>query len=523
MAVNTRNARVRHLIIVLGDQLDVDSPAFSDFDNAHDSVWMAENAEEATHVWSHKRRLVFFFAAMRHFRQACEAAGRRVDYHALSANPGADRGGNFAELLRQDVPHLRPEKIILVEPGDYRVWQSLQSVAAELNVPLEVRPDTHFYCSIDEFRQWAGKRRQLRLENFYRELRQRHDILLTADGEPEGGQWNFDKANRATFGKHGPGAIPPPRAFAPDEITQAVSALVAQRFADHPGSLDDFAMPVTRADALSFLDDFIAHRLAQFGTYEDAMWSDQPVLYHSRLSALLNVKLLHPRECIAQALAAYADETAPLNSVEGFIRQILGWREYVRGVYWRHMPEYLDLNALECDDRSVPAAFWTGETDMNCVRQAMQSVLRHGYAHHIQRLMVLGLYAQLLGVQPRRFHEWHMAMYLDAIDWVSLPNALGMSQYGDGGIMGSKPYCASGQYINRMSDYCRHCRFDPKQTTGKDACPLTTLYWDFLARHAQRLRANTRMNLQLRNLDKKSDTELTAIRQQARQWLEAPL
>ena len=291
--------------------------------------------------------------------------------------------------------------------------------------------------------------------------------------------------------------------------------MVERRFPDSPGKLDSFDYPVTHDQARAALRDFIEHRLAQFGTYQDAMVSGEPYLYHSRLSCVLNLHLLDPRDAIAAAVQAYEDGAAPINAVEGFVRQILGWREFIRGVYWLKMPDYAELNALDAD-LPMPAFMWTGETEMNCIAQSVGQLVEHAYAHHIQRLMVLGLFAMLLGVRPHDVHRWHMSMYADAVDWVSLPNVLGMSQYGDGGIVGSKPYAASGNYIIKMGDYCAGCRYNPKRATGEDACPITTLYWDFLSRNRRRIAGNRRMGFQLKNLDRKDDSERRAIREQAK-------
>ncbi|MDX1606026.1 MAG: cryptochrome/photolyase family protein, partial [Candidatus Competibacterales bacterium] len=351
----------------------------------------------------------------------------------------------------------------------------------------------------------------------------REGILVDEDGRPEGGRWNLDADNRASFGKDGPGEVPEPPRFEPDALTREVIALVAARFADHPGRAEDFAQAVTPAQAEQALEDFVRHRLPDFGRYQDALWSGQPFLYHSRLSAVLNLHLLDPRRAVAAAIEAYRESHAPLNSVEGFVRQVLGWREFVRGLYWTRMPEYAGLNALGAE-QPLPVFYWDGDTEMRCIRRSMGEALDHAYGHHIQRLMVLGLFAQLLGVHPYRFHEWHMALYADAVDWVSLPNALGMSQHGDGGMMATKPYCASGRYIQRMSNYCRACRYDPARATGDKACPFTTLYWDFLERHGERFRDNRRMRFQLGNLARKSSGERQAIRDQAealRQRLES--
>jgi deoxyribodipyrimidine photolyase-related protein len=353
------------------------------------------------------------------------------------------------------------------------------------------------------------------LEYFYRELRLKTGLLM--DGKkPVGGQWNFDVENRGSFGKNGPGRLPPPTRFAPDDTTQKVMALVNARFAHHPGSLDTFGWPVTRAQALQVLHEFVAHRLPSFGLYQDAMWEGEVWLYHSHLSSSLNLKLLNPQEVCKAAVKAHEDGHAPLEAVEGFVRQVLGWREYVRGIYWTQMPQYLELNTTNAQ-ASLPAFFWTGDTDMACVRDAISQTLNHGYAHHIQRLMVTGLYALLLGVNPKQVHAWYLGVYVDAVEWVELPNTLGMSQFADGGLMASKPYVASGKYIDRMSNHCKGCKFKPAESTGDDACPFTTLYWDYLNRHADSLAKNPRMLMQLKNLNRLSPGQKDAIAAKAQQ------
>lgn len=514
--LNTRN-----LVLVLGDQLTTSAAPFDDFDPERDAVWMAEVAEEAEHTWCHKLRIAAFFSAMRHFRQELSQGGCRVHYTELPLDEMDDRGESLAELLEQDVRRLDPERLVMTLPGDYRVLSMLRRKAEELDIPLAVMEDRHFRCGREEFQGWAAGRKELRLADFYRRMRQQHRILVDGEGEPEGGRWSFDVENREAFSSEGPPEIPPTPSFPPDEISRGVLELVSQRFEDHPGSLESFhLLPLTREQARIALQDFIQHRLPGFGPFQDALWTGKPFLYHSRLSVSLNLKLLDPRECLDGALAAYERGTAPLQSVEGFVRQILGWREYIRGIYWLYMPEYAHLNALECH-REVPRFFWDGDSDMACVADAMASLLRHGYAHHVQRLMVLGLFALLAGVHPGKFHHWHLAMYADAVDWVSLPNTLGMSQYGDGGIVGGKPYCASGNYIRKMGNYCDGCRYDPRKAVGEDACPFTTLYWDFLARNRDRLDDNPRMGLQLANLGRKDPGEMAAIRTRARSLLAA--
>lgn len=501
---------IRNLILVLGDQLTTRAAPFDDIDSEQDAVLMLEVAEEATYVPQHKIRLVLFFSAMRHFRDALQDDGIPVHYAACD---DPDNTGSFAGELKRWAARLQPERLIVTKPGDHRVETSIKKTAAALDLPLEITDDPHFLCALDVFREHAEGRKSLVMETFYREMRRKHDCLM--DGEdPVGGDWNFDKENRKSFGKDGPGDIPTPRAFAPDDITQEVIDLVEEQFASSPGTLEGFDYPVTRQQALQALDDFIEHRLPRFGDYQDAMVSGRPYLFHSRLSCVLNLHLLDPREVLDAAVAAYEAGNAPINAVEGFVRQILGWREFVRGIYWLEMPGYAELNEFDAD-LPMPAFMWTGETEMGCVRQSVRQLVETAYAHHIQRLMVLGLFAMLLGVRPYDVHRWHMSMYADAIDWVSLPNVLGMSQYGDGGIMGSKPYAASGNYIDRMSDYCADCPYNPKAATGDDACPFTTLYWDFLDRNKDRISQNHRMGFQMKNLERKDASEMRAIRDKA--------
>ena len=505
--------KLRALVIVLGDQLDLDASAFDGFDTTLDAVWMAEVQEESTHVWSSKPRTALFLSAMRHFAQALTQGGRRLHYTQLD-NPG-NRGSLAAQLLA-DIERLQPEQLVMTAPGDWRVLQALKAVAAQNGLPLDVREDRHFFCTVREFAAHAKGRKSLRLEYFYREQRKRHSVLMQPASldQPVGDQWNFDEDNREAFGKTGPGAVPPRSIFAPDAITSDVIELVEKHFATHPGRLDSFVWPVTRAQALQALQAFIQQRLPLFGRYQDAMWPGDPWLYHSHLSAALNLKLLNPREVVAAAEAAWHAGHAPLPSVEGFIRQILGWREYVRGIYWTQMPQYLQRNALNAEE-DLPAWYWTGETDMACLRDALAQTLEHGYANHIQRLMVTGLFALMFGVKPQQVHAWYLAVYVDAVEWVELPNTLGMSQYADGGVMGSKPYIATGQYIARMSPHCAGCRYDPKERSGENACPFTTLYWDFLMRHQTLLAQNPRMALQVKNIARLSDTQKQAVNERA--------
>jgi deoxyribodipyrimidine photolyase-related protein len=504
---------VRTLVIVLGDQLDAGAAVWDDFDVARDAVWMAEVAEESEHVWTSKPRIAVFLSAMRHFRDAQRKLGRTVHYTELD---DAKNTQTLAGELARVVAALKPERLVMTEAGEWRVQEAIAAAAQAVGLALEVRVDRHFFCTRADFAAHAEGRKMLRMEFFYREVRRKFRVLLDKKGEPEGGQWNYDHDNRGSFAKGGPKAekLRAPRLSQPDATTRAVLALVEKRFAKHPGELAEFAWPVTPEEARATLDDFIAHRLAGFGQFQDAMWTEEPWLFHSRIASAMNLKLLNPREVVAAAEAAYREGRVHLASAEGFIRQILGWREYVRGIYWRFMPRYLGMNALGAKE-ALPDFYWTGKCEMNCLRQSIGQTLRHGYAHHIQRLMVTGLYALLLGVEPQKVHAWYLAVYVDAVEWVELPNVLGMSQYGDGGIMASKPYAATGKYIDRMSNYCAGCRFDPAKSTGDEACPFTTLYWDFLLRHEPLLAKNQRMALQVKNIARLKPADRVAIQARA--------
>ncbi len=490
------DAAIRHLVVVLGDQLNLASAVFDDFDPRLDRVWMAEVPAESTYVWSHKARIALFLSAMRHFRTRLEALGRSVTYHALGCHPYP----SLTAALQADIEALRPERLLMAQAGEHRLHVEIERAARESGTPLELRDDRHFLMTLPEFTAWHKGRRVSRTEHLYRHLRERLGVLMD-DGKPLGGRWNFDAENRRSFGRSGPGTVPAPRAFTPDEATRQVCHTVEDVFPDHPGSLARFDWPVTAEDAEQALDDFIIQRLPAFGAHQDAMWTGKPFLFHSRLSAALNLKLISPRRAIDRAVDALQNGHANLASVEGFVRQIVGWREMVRGVYWNYMPGLAGMNALDAR-QPLPRFYWTGETDMACLAETIRQTLDYGYAHHIQRLMVTGLFALLLGVEPRQVHAWYLAVYVDAVEWVELPNTIGMSQHADGGRLGSKPYVASGRYIDRMSNYCRSCRYRPEQPLGARACPFSTLYWDFLLRHRDRFARHPRSAQQWRSLSR---------------------
>lgn len=486
------------LRLVLGDQLTAGMSSLADIDPAADVVLMVEVTEEATYVAHHKQKIVLVLSAMRHFADELRRRGIMVDYVAL--DDPANTGSFDGEVGRAIARH-RPAGLIATEPGEWRVQQMMAGWATAFGLPVDIRTDDRFFASRDRFRRWAQGRRGWRMEHFYREMRREHGLLMDGD-EPVGGRWNFDAENR----KRLPAGmfLPRRRRFPPDTVTAAVIALVEDRFPSRFGTTGDFGWPVTRADALAALDDFLGSALARFGDYQDAMAADSPFLYHSLLAPALNLGLLGPREVCRAAEAAWRDGRAPLNAVEGFVRQILGWREYVRGVYWTLMPGYAEVNALGAG-RPLPAFYWTGETRMRCLREAVATTRRHAYSHHIQRLMVTGNFALLAGIAPREIERWYLAVYADAVEWVEMPNTLGMAVFADGGRMASKPYAASGAYIDRMSDFCDGCTYDVRQKSGPRACPFNYLYWAFLLRNRPALAGNTRLAMPYRTLDRWSE------------------
>ncbi len=508
---------LRRLVLVLGDQLSLESAALEDFDPAQDCVLMIEAAGEGTQVWSHKARIALFLSAMRHFCNALHRAQWPYAYLSLE-DAQALNLLSFSELLTHCLRGLKPKMLQIVEPGEWRMLQTIEACAGSTGTPLALLPDTHFMCSRAEFAAWAAGKTELRMEFFYREMRRRHGVLMQNAKEPEGGRWNFDTDNRGSYPKSGPGPIEAPARFEPDAITRQVFALVEKHFPQHPGQLDSFAWPVTREQALQALARFIDTRLAHFGDYQDAMWTSEPWGWHALLSPALNLHLLSPREVVAAAQAAYRERALPLASVEGFIRQVMGWREFIRGVYWLDMPQLAEANHYG-HERALPAWYWTGDTRMACMRACVGDTLKNAYAHHIQRLMVTGQFALLAQINPRAVCDWYLAVYVDAVEWVELPNTAGMALFANGGRFTSKPYVASGQYIKRMSNYCQGCAYQPQLRTGDAACPITTLYWHFLATHEQSLMKNPRTSLMAKNIARLGASERKALQTQAEQTL----
>lgn len=510
----------RHLIVVLGDQLTRGLASLRDADRRQDRVLMAEVADETRYVPHHPKKIAFILAAMRHFAAALQEDGFAVTYWRLDATDGPCP--SFRQAVLAAAADARPQRIIVTFPGEWRVLKDIEGWEAATGIPVELREDDRFLASRDRFATWATGRKQLRMEYFYREMRRETGLLMTSAGEPVGGQWNYDADNRKAIP---PDLVPPPVLdVPPDAVTTDVLTMVAQQFCapdsnrPHFGDLYPFGFATTRDDALRALDRFIDHALPQFGDYQDAMRQGEDWLFHSVLGLYLNVGLLVPMEVCQAAEDAHRAGRAPLNAVEGFIRQIIGWREYVRGIYWLKMPQYAETNTFG-HSRKLPDFYWSGETDLNCLAHVIGQTKRQAYAHHIQRLMVTGTFALLAGIDPKQVQDWYLAVYADAYEWVELPNTHGMALYADEGLLASKPYAASGAYIDRMSDYCTRCRYKVKDKTGPNACPFNYLYWHFLIENRDRLASNPRMGMIYRTLDKMQSNRVTAIQHDAETFL----
>jgi deoxyribodipyrimidine photolyase-related protein len=500
--------------IILGDQLSESISSLKGYNPCTDIILICEVINEATYVKHHKKKIAFIFSAMRHFAQTLEHKGYKVEYTKLN---DPHNTGSFSAELKRILKKHNFNHVIMTYPGEYRVLQDIYSLEKELNIHLEIREDNRFLCTPDEFACWAKGRKQLRMEYFYREMRKKYSILMQGE-VPIGGQWNYDSENRKPP-KEGL-TIPPPYNVKVNDIVQEVISLVVKRFDNHFGDIEPFYFAVTRADALKVLDLFIEERLPYFGDYQDAMIQGEPWMYHSHISFYLNCGLLLPMECVEAAESAYYKGNSPLNAVEGFIRQIIGWREYVRGIYWLKMPEYASQNFFEAN-RKLPDFYWNAKTKMNCLRQCVLETKQNAYAHHIQRLMVLGNFALLSGINPKEVNEWFLIVYADAYEWVELPNVSGMILFADGGYLASKPYAAGGSYINKMSNYCKDCSYKVTKKNGLEACPFNYLYWDFLARNKDKLAGNQRIGMMYKTLERMGEEKQNYIREDSKRFLDS--
>ncbi|MEO3415301.1 cryptochrome/photolyase family protein [Roseovarius sp. CAU 1744] len=499
---------VKRLILVLGDQLSSGLTALREADRDTDLVVMAEVADETGYVPHHPKKIALVLSAMRHFAEELREDGWQVAYTRLDDAEASK--SIVGELMRRGQEHGTTD-VLVTRPGEWRLLGALE------NAPLTVHmlPDDRFIATLDTFEEWADGRKELRMEYFYRDMRRKTGLLMD-DDKPAGGKWNYDHDNRKPA-KEDLRRSEPMR-FTPDEITQDVLDLVDARFGDNFGTLRPFWFAVTRTQALRALDHFAKNLLAGFGDFQDAMLQSDRFLHHSVLSPYLNLGLLGPLEICERIEAEWQKGTVPINAAEGYIRQIIGWREYVRGLYFREGPDYPERNVLG-HQRDLPWMYWGGETGMNCMAHAVAQTREEAYAHHIQRLMVTGNFALLAGVDPKQVHEWYLAVYADAYEWVEAPNTVGMSQFADGGIIASKPYVSSGNYINRMSDYCGDCTYSVKDKTGDKACPFNLLYWHFLHRHRDRFSENPRMGNMYRTWDRMDADRRDTVLHEARALL----
>lgn len=501
------------LCLILGDQLSHSLSSLRSLNKDNDIILMCEVMDEATYVPHHKQKIAFIFSSMRHFAENLKQQGWNIHYTKIDDPQNAKSfSGEVARYIQQN----QINEIVVTEAGEWRVQKFFENWRNQFKIPVSIQPDDRFLCSHDEFSKWAQNKKQLRMEFFYREMRKKYNILMNSDGTPVGGQWNFDKENRD----------PPPKNHTytqwpirqKSNITKDVLGLVEKKFSPHFGSLDHFNYAVTTEDARSDLDFFIDNCLPHFGTYQDAMSAHEPFLYHSRLSAYINIGLLNPLNVCQKAEQAYHQGKIPLNATEGFIRQILGWREYIRGIYWHFMPEYAEHNFLNATE-ALPSFYWGDNTDMFCIAETVRHTKEFAYSHHIQRLMVTGNFALLAGLDVKQVQEWYLSVYADAYEWVEMPNTLGMALFGDGGIVASKPYAASGKYIHKMSNYCQNCRYNPNLLLEDTACPFNSLYWNFIDKHAKLLNKNQRMAYVYMTWNKFSDDKKDNIRKKADQIL----
>ena len=502
--------------LILGDQLNEKHVWFTKL-NDNVCYVMFEMRQETDYVKHHIQKVVAFFTAMRSFATKLEKDGHNILYYTIS---DPDNTQDLQKNIEKAINLFSAKRFAYQLPDEYRLDEQLKRIASQLEVPTKTYDTEHFLTSRDELKTFYEGKKSLVMEFFYRYMRKKHQYLMI-NGQPEGGSWNYDKFNRNTWKG---GNIPPP--FKPDatlakEIYPQIKAAGITTIGTFKD--DEFLFATTRNASLAQLDYFCEHLLQDFGTYQDAMHQDETNLFHARISFSLNVKLIDPAEVIEHAIAAFRKNSnrISLSQIEGFVRQILGWREYIRGLYWKEMPQYKKKNELN-NFGKLPNFYWTGETKMNCLKTSIENSLDHAYAHHIQRLMITGNFALLLQTNPDEVDNWYLGIYADAVEWVQLPNTRGMSQYADGGILATKPYVSSGSYVNKMSNYCKECSYDKKQRTGESSCPFNSLYWNFLDDKREELRGNNRMGMMYNLLGKINAEELAQIKERAYQIMENP-
>lgn len=499
------------LVLILGDQLNKNISSLKHVNKNEDIVLMCEVLSEATYVKHHKKKIAFILSAMRHFSNELEKSGYRVEYISLDDKKNTN---SFESEVQRITKKYKCKQVIITHPGEYRVFHNLE-LLKDKDIDVKWIEDDRFLCSRIEFNNWIKDKKTPRMENFYRYMRLKHNILIS-NNKPEGGKWNYDIDNRKPANNQT--ISPKPKIFKPDSITNNVLDLVEEKFPDHFGELKPFELAVTRKQALAALNHFINERLMKFGDFQDAMIKNEPYMYHSLLSFYLNIGLLLPHEVVTKVQKAYESKQIPINAAEGFIRQILGWREYIRGIYWYKMPNYSANNYFKAK-KDLPEFYWTGDTKLNCLSQCIKETKQNAYAHHIQRLMVLGNFSLLTGLDPMQVCEWYLIVYADAFEWVELPNVIGMILFADGGYLASKPYASGGAYINKMSNYCNSCHYKIKEKTGEQACPFNYLYWNFLDKHRDKLSKNQRLAVVYNTLNKMDPEKLYTIRANAKSFI----
>ena len=501
---------MRKLRLILGDQLNINHSWFDYPDD--DCIYvMMEIKQETSYVLHHIQKILAIFSAMRAFCALLEKKKFQVFYIKISDQ---ENQHNFLDNLRTIIHQNKIDVLEFQDPDEHRLDLLLGQLNHSLNIPVESVSTEHFLTSRDEVGQFFLDKKQWRMENFYRYIRIKYDVLMEG-GSPIGGKWNYDASNR----KRWDGMPPEPEDFRPihnhRKILEEINSVNIQHFGE--ANAENFRWPIDRQESFAMLEQFIKNDLRHFGDYQDAMHSDSWRLFHSFLSFSLNTKMLAPLEVIKMVEDSYHKNSLPLNAVEGFIRQILGWREYIRGIYWAKMPGYNHLNYFN-HNNDLPKWFWTGKTKMNCLARSITQSLTHSYAHHIQRLMVIGNFSLLAGVNPEKVHHWYLGIYIDAFEWVELPNTIGMSQYADGGFLASKPYVSSAAYINKMSNYCSSCSYNFKERIGENACPFNSMYWNFFERHKEKLSTNPRLGIVNSQLKKMNATDKDAIIKQAKNY-----
>lgn len=498
---------------ILADQLSFDLPSLKNINAASDILVFCEVRSETDYVPHHPQKIIFLFSAMRHFAKTCQEMGFQVHYVELN---DVENTQNLVSEWQRIAKLYQCSSISITRPGEWRLTHELESWQLQSDWPLELLEDSRFLCSHQEFSDWVGQKKQLRMEFFYQMMRKKYRILLTEEGGPIGGKWNYDAQNREPL-KVKP-QIQKRLSFAPDAISLAVMDLVSREFAHHFGDIQGFAYACTAQDALKAVDDFLEHHLPFFGQYQDIMLENEPFLHHGLLSMYINVGFIEPLNLCQRVESLYFQGKVPLAAAEGFIRQVLGWREFIRGIYWQHMPDYANMNFLHAT-RPLPALYWGHQTQMHCLEQVVAMTQQYAYSHHIQRLMITGNFALLAQLSPEAVCQWYLAVYIDAYEWVELPNTLGMALFGDGGVLASKPYAASARYIDKMSNFCKNCKFDAKKMIGENACPFNSLYWNFISQNETVLKTNPRMAYMYATWSRFGETKRQAIIQQAQDYL----